>query len=188
MGAGREDGLGSEVVKLVNAELNAIAWPLVRCACERDASHLPELVRAALQSGERDALERSLNGHAMISSFIYEPAVPLTSVLLAALADDIGPESRVGALEMIQFFVSPDGQSFDAERAGRDFIEECNEEARKGTWLLYQQVFSGRDILATSSAFEILTIIETDTRRLVSVHDAAGTLLPRHLRDWKPED
>jgi hypothetical protein len=175
-------------MELIDAEIKSYDWTLIQCACGQDASHLPAMLRAALQFGKRGAVERSINGHAMISTYIHEPAVPLTSVLLAALADDISPESRIGALEMVQFFVTPDGQSATAENEGRDFIEECIEEARKGTWLFYQEVFSGRNIDAASIAFEIMTIIETNIKRLENVRDAAGTLLPEDLRQWEPED
>jgi hypothetical protein len=176
------------IVKLIDVEINHFDWAGIRCACGNDASHLPSALRAALRSGERGAVEESLDSHSMMSTYIHEPAVPLTSVLLAALADDIGPESRVGALEMVRFFVAPDGQSFDAEEAGRDLIEECIKAARKGIWLLYQEIFSGRDIVAASIAFGILIIIETDVKRLKGVRDAAGTLLPERLRQWEPKD
>jgi hypothetical protein len=175
-------------MKLVDVEINRFDWAGMRCACGQDARHLPSRIRMALQSGERDAVEESLDSHAMMSTYIHEPAVPATSVLLAALADDIGPESRLGALDMVHFFVAPDGQSFDAENAGRDLIEECVEVAREGIWLLYQEVFSGRDITAASIAFSILIVIETEIKRLEGVQDAAGTLLPERLRQWKPHD
>lgn len=175
-------------MKLVDAEINRFDWAGMRCACGQDARHLPSRMRTALQSGERRAVEESINSHAMMSTYIHEPAVPVTSVLLAALADDIGPESRLGALVMVQFLVNPDGQSFDAANAGRDLIEECVEVAREGIWLLYQEIFSGRSIVAAAVAFEILTVIETAIKRIEGARDAAGTLLPERLRQWEPDD
>jgi len=49
-------------------------------------------------------------------------------------------------------------------------------------WQLYGEVVSGRSSRAAATAFDILTVVETDLARLHRFRDTAGDLLPRNCR------
>jgi hypothetical protein len=165
----------------VDAEIDHVDWSAIACPCGQDGEHLADLLRGLLESGTRFDVS-SLDGHVMVSSSIYEPAVPAVSVFLAALAGDAATGTREAALEALLFIMSADGQSADAASAGRDLIRECVESTRLGSWLLYAEIFSGRSVDAAGYAFEVLTLIENDAGRLERMRNAASDLLPWDLR------
>jgi len=49
-------------------------------------------------------------------------------------------------------------------------------------WQLYGEVVSGRSSRAAATAFDILTVLETDLARLHRFRDNADDLLPRNCR------
>ncbi|MFD3516660.1 hypothetical protein [Streptomyces sp. NPDC058657] len=64
-------------------------------------------------------------------------------------------------------------QPLKLEAAGRDIVEEGAVTAHEGMWLLYEEVFFGRDLDSASIAFE-LTLIEEGEERLFRFQKAAA--------------
>ncbi len=122
---------------------------------------------------------------------LFPPAVAVASVCLAALSGDIPAQARVEFLDLLLWLVSGDGTDFGSAAEGLDLPLLCQQRAREGLWLLYDEVASGRSVEAAGSAFEILSVVESDRERLHKVRDHAGDLLPWHcqngLCDEEPE-
>ncbi|MFB9926935.1 hypothetical protein ACFORO_19460 [Amycolatopsis halotolerans] len=170
-------------MKLLHLEITRHDWSREHCACGRSATHVADDLMRLARADESSGFGTEIfEGHVFVSSFVHEPAVPVVSVVLAALADDVSDYARAKFLELLLFLVGDDGRSERAEREGRDLAAECAAAAKPGIWLLYAEIFSGRRADAAASAYETLSLIEEDEERLDLARVAAGELLPWDLR------
>ncbi|UOX90826.1 hypothetical protein MUY14_09430 [Amycolatopsis sp. FBCC-B4732] len=170
-------------MKLVELEIARHDWSREHCACGRSAEHVAEDLRRLAGADEASGFGTdALEGHVFVSSFIHEPAVPVVSVALAALADDISDYARAKFLELLLFLVDDDGQSERAAQEGRNLAAECAAAAVPGIWLLYSEVFSGRRVDSAAYAYETLSLVERNEDRLELARAAAGDLPPWDLR------
>ncbi|MDO3700958.1 hypothetical protein Q3W71_04605 [Micromonospora sp. C28SCA-DRY-2] len=170
--------MSTEIVEL---EIARNDWDALRCGCGGSAAHVAEEL-LALARAEDDARFEVLEGHVMTPEVLLEPALPVVSVALAALADRVAPPARLKFLEMLLLIVSAESQSAELALLGRDLPGECRSAAATGLWLLYSEVFAGASVGSSSYAYEILTIIEEDPDRLERVREAAGDRLSWDLR------
>lgn len=170
-------------MKLVELEIARHDWPGEHCACGRSAEHVAEDLRRLAGAEESSGLGTEVfEGHVFVSSFVHEPAVPVVSVALAALADDVSDYARTKFLELLLFLLGDDGQSERAAEEGRNLAAECAAAAEPGIWLLYSEVFSGRSVDSAAYAYETLSLLEKNEDRLELAKAAAGELLPWDLR------
>ncbi len=170
-------------MEIVETEVGRHAWGDLRCGCGRSAAHLEaDLLRLATAEDKASSDIDSLQGHVFMPSVIFEPAVPVVSVALAALADDVSDDARVAFLYLLLILVGDEGQAVEAWAEGRNLPSECVAAAKGGIWTLYSEVFSGRSVDAASYAYEVLDIIEDDRERLDSVRVAAAASLRWDLR------
>jgi hypothetical protein len=168
---------------IVRIEVAGHDWKSVRCGCGRSGEHLGnDLVRLARAETEADAERIALEGHVWQPSVVFEPALPVVAVALAALADRTSPAARVVFLETLLHLVGDNGQAGELVRQGRDLPAECVAAARSGIWLLYREVFSGATLSASSYAYEVLTIIDGASERLDRVKAAPSARLSPDLR------
>lgn len=170
-------------MELVELEVARYDWDSLRCGCGGTAAHVAgELLALARAGAEDEARFEVLDGHIMTPEVLLEPALPVVSVALAALAGPASAPARLAFLETLLLIVSAEGQPAELALAGRDLPGECRAAARGGLWLLYGEVFSGRSVGASSYAYEALTIIEEDPDRLERAREAAGDRLSWDLR------
>ncbi|MGW0750744.1 hypothetical protein [Streptomyces sp. NPDC002587] len=102
----------------------------------------------------------------------------MTSVALAALADDVAPTVREWFLDLLQHLVAGEGTDRESARRGLDLPELCRGLAVQDLRLLYEEVMSNRSPGAAGAAFEILTVVEPDRARLQRVREIAADWLP----------
>ncbi|MBQ0894361.1 hypothetical protein KBX37_14855 [Micromonospora sp. U56] len=171
-------------MEIVELEIAGHDWKSLRCGCGRSAAHLAgDLLKLARAQSDSDVDRVALDGHFMVSpSVLMEPALPMVSVALAALADKTSLAARFTFLKALLFIIAGEGQPFELARQGRDLPAECAAAAQGGIWLLYREVFSGLTMGAVSCAYEILTLIDADEERLDRVRVAAGARLSDDLR------
>lgn len=171
-------------MEIVELEIARHNWSALQCGCKGSASHVAAtLLRLARAETDEEASFEGIDGHVFAPSVLYELAVPVVSVALASLADDLSSVARNSFLELLLLLVSGEGQSPEAVRQGRDLPNECVATARNGIWLLYSEMFSGRSVDSAGYAYEALTLIEPDTTRLNRAQAAAGDRLPWDLRE-----
>ncbi|OJF09812.1 hypothetical protein [Couchioplanes caeruleus] len=162
-------------MELVDMEISRYHWAGMRCGCRRSAEHLAgDLRRVAGARTQAEVDEVRLEGH-VVQVGAYDPALAVTSVVLAALADDVSPVARACLTDLLLGILSADGQSLELAAEGRDMVFECQEAARRGTWTLYAEIMSGRDIDAANNSFECLVVIDEDEDRLSRIRQLAGT-------------
>ncbi|MFD4562147.1 hypothetical protein ACFWP5_48950 [Streptomyces sp. NPDC058469] len=159
----------------IDVEVSRYDWSALRCGCGKTAEHLADdLLRLAAAQSREEAQALRIEDHALIQSFPQEPAVPVTSVLMAALAGDLSDGARIQCLDLLIRLVDTD----DDESA-----DMCQQIARQGLWGLYRDMWSGASRALVGYAYEILQVIETEEDRLRAFRDSGQLNLPDDLAD-----
>jgi hypothetical protein len=86
---------------------------------------------------------------------LADPAVAVTSALLAAFTRDLSAGARESTLELLLRIVTARGGA-----AG--LAERCRARAREGLWILYRELLRGH----ADATDDILAAIETEPDRL----------------------
>lgn len=177
MGATRsigENGSDARVrdgsVENVQLEIARFDWGRIKCGCGRSAGHVPVEL---LQFLTGQSAKSGLDGHVMRVSFLYEPAIPTTAVLVAALGEDLNPKVRVGTLELLLSCCSVDSPEIAAR---------CEAHICSRISLLYEELTSSNSIDCRAIAYEILSCIEGERGRLRSLLPAVREHLPPYLQ------
>ncbi|MBO8184228.1 hypothetical protein [Streptomyces spirodelae] len=161
-------------VDIIRIEISRFDWAGMTCGCGRDADHIPRDFLSALSKAPADrAGEDWADNHAYIQSNLMAPAIPTASMVMSALAADVPTEHRRNLLAVLQSLACGEQE---------DIAEKCLDVIRGGTWLLYEEITSGRSIDAAAYAYEILDLMEEEHDRLRRFHDAAENRLPHYLR------
>ncbi|NEB04101.1 hypothetical protein [Streptomyces sp. SID13726] len=166
-------------MRLIETEIARQDWKGMLCGCGDQAGHLAgQLLRLAGRGPEQRPVRVSFEEHVWSPAVLWEPAPAVTSVALAALADEVEPVAREGFLELLHLLVAGEGTDRENARRGVDLPARCRSLAAQGIWLLYREVMSNRSPGPAGSAFEILTVIEPDRARLQRVREIAAEWLP----------
>ncbi|MFI1972084.1 hypothetical protein [Streptomyces cinnamoneus] len=175
-------------MQLVEMEIARQDWKGMLCGCGGSAEHLArDLLRLAGGGALREPSHVSLEEHVWSPAVLWEPAPAVTSVALAALADDVALAGREWFLDLLQCMVAGGGTDGESARRGLDLPELCRDIAVQGLWLLYGEVMSNRSGGA-GIAFEILTVVEPDRARLQRVREIAAAWLPACCRTGLCDD
>ena len=132
----------------------------------QSASGTAEGVTAALQSmifaataEDVESVYWQLENVVVVSGGVYESAVAVVPVILAALMDANRPSFiRIGLLELL-FQIVHSETRFDANTVGVHI--RCRDAARSGLWLLYREMVYG----ITQAAREIIEVLEDNELR-----------------------
>ncbi|MGC0419800.1 hypothetical protein [Embleya sp. AB8] len=163
----------------VETEIARHDWKSMLCGCGDSAEHIArDLLRLADRGSRQEPSHVSLEGHVWSPVVLWEPAPAVTSVVLAALADDVAPTARGWLLDLLQCMVTGEGTDSESARRGLDLPELCKDLAVQSLWLLHKEVMSNRAPGAAGAAFEILTVVEPDRARLRRVRKIAADWLP----------
>lgn len=173
-----------DTFSLVELETGRQDWAAAQCGCGAQATHVVDDLRWLNAGGDGNEFidTQRFAGHVYDPSLVYEPGVLVVKVALAALASDVPIPVRRIYSALLLYCTSSEAQPHSAVNAGRDLIAECLDVARGGIWLLYAEIFSGRNIDTASNAYETLALVEVDQARLARVQEVAADLLPWHLR------
>ncbi|MFD9192350.1 hypothetical protein ACFWCA_29515 [Streptomyces phaeochromogenes] len=155
-------------------EAARLKWSQMTCGCGRSADHIPDDFLASLQGPPSSRTgEGWADNHAYVQSNLMQPAVATTSMVMAALAGGAPLEHRRQLFIVLLNLVSGEQE---------DVAEECLRLVRSGSWLLYEEISSGRNIDSASYAFEILTLMEEESDRLKYFHEFIKENLSSDLR------
>ncbi|MEV0533958.1 hypothetical protein [Kitasatospora sp. NPDC050463] len=175
-------------MQLVEMEIARQDWKSMLCGCGGSAEHLArDLLQLAGRAPEREPSHVSLEEHVWSPTVLWEPAPAVTSVALAALADDVAPTARKWFLDLLQCMVAGEGTDWESARRGLDLPELCRDIVVQGLWLLYEEVMSNRSLWA-GIAFEVLTVVEPNKARLQRVREIAADWLPACCRTGLCDD
>jgi hypothetical protein len=161
-------------MNMVQIEISRHDWASLWCGCHRTAEHVPhDFLQALAGPPPERAGAGWADNHAYIQSNLMQPAVATASITMAALADGAPVEHRHHLLAILQ----------DLSTGEQDDIDDaCLKVVQGGTWILYEEIVSGRSIEASACAYELLDLIEDEADRLKSVQRAARENLPPYLR------
>ncbi|MEN8655447.1 hypothetical protein ABCR94_33945 [Streptomyces sp. 21So2-11] len=161
-------------MNMVQIEISRHDWASMWCGCRRTAEHIPHDFLAALAGPPpEDAGAGWADSHAYVQSNLMQPAVATASIAMAALADGAPVEHRHHLLAVLQVLSTGEQD---------DIADECLKVVQGGTWILYEEIVSGRSIVAAAYAYELLDLLEDEADRLKSVQRAARENLPTYLR------
>ncbi|MVO83844.1 hypothetical protein GPA10_03455 [Streptomyces sp. p1417] len=108
-----------------------------------------------------------------MQSNLMRPAVATASMVMAALAAGAPHAHRHQLMWVLHALVHGEQD---------DIAEECLDVVRGGSWILYEEICSGRSIEAASYAYEMLELFPEEDARLKSVQRVARENLSYDLR------
>jgi hypothetical protein len=162
---------------LVELELERHDWGSLR-EIAGSAEAVPDALRgllAARAPAEIDRFYWRLENRVVAQGGLYQAALPVVSVLLAALVEGIPSTVKGSVLDLLFEIVagSPTQEEVEAGNAGLG--EACRDAAREGLWLIYRELWSAKSGSAVhDTAVEILRQIERDQDRLHLVLQAVA--------------
>ncbi|MET9466960.1 hypothetical protein ABZY44_19585 [Streptomyces sp. NPDC006544] len=165
-------------LELVRIEAGLHDWAAMRCGCSwpgkrNSAEHLPAEFVEMLESGAPLEVDDWAEGHAYVQSNWREPAVAVTSLVVAALAGRPPVESRHELLWALSVLTG-------GEQADKG--EECLDVVRGASWILYEELAAGEQAGTSGLAYELLMGMDEQADRLAAYHRRYGAALPPHLR------
>lgn len=102
-----------------------------------------------------------------------QPAVATACMIMAALTTVLSVEHRRQLFVVLAYLVNGEQD---------DVAEECLNVVRRGSWILYEEISSGRCVDAASYAFETLELMEEEADRLRHFHKLVSVNLAPDLR------
>ncbi|MBB5889178.1 hypothetical protein ACFFS4_30475 [Kutzneria kofuensis] len=156
------------MLSAVSIELSRHDWGSLRTV-HGTADGVPAAVAALVAAtteaeAEHIYSETSLDNVVVVQGNLFEAAVPLVSVLCAALADEMPVAAHSEVLRLIAEIVRGDTHCSEIEAGRPDLPEQAQELARAGLWLFYRELLHGSAANA-EYAEEILDYVETDRAR-----------------------
>jgi hypothetical protein len=159
---------------LVESELSRTDWSRVTEATG-PATGVPLSLRELFSALSPDEVTRAywkLENHVVVQGQLFEAAIHVVPVLLAALATPERPRFvRIGILELLFQIVNGVTHEDERNRGLGDIDARCKMAARYGLWLLYREVLVGEK----AAAIEVLRAIDDNETRLSSFKQAEMT-------------
>lgn len=145
---------------LIQAE--RVDWASLRCGCGETGAHIPETFTNLLDASTPEEMAKaSLEGHAHIQSLLFEVAVPVTSMIMAALVEETSEAIHVRLLDELISCIGGESHWTEVEAGAPELEIDCQIAAREGIWALYQEYATGR----ASMARMILDEVDADRDR-----------------------
>ncbi|MFI2765538.1 hypothetical protein ACH5A3_43185 [Streptomyces echinatus] len=139
-----------------------VDWASLRCGCGNTGAHIPETFASLLvASTPQELADASLEGHVYIQSLLFEVAVPVTSMIVAALGEETSEAVHIRLLDELISCVGGESHRSEVEAGAPELETDCQIAAREGIWTLYQEYATGR----ASMARMILDAVDTDRDR-----------------------
>jgi hypothetical protein len=167
------------VLSAVSMELSRYDWGSL-VTDHGTAAEVPATVAALVAATtETEARYHSstLDQVVIVQCNLYEAAVPLVSVLCAALTEDLPAAARRKVLWLISEIVNGDTHRSEVEAGRPDLEVRAQEVARAALWLFYRELLHG-DPANTQNVVDILDAVETDRARFEQFRDQVKDRLP----------
>ncbi|MFI6659934.1 hypothetical protein ACIBL8_30875 [Streptomyces sp. NPDC050523] len=132
---------------LIQAE--RVDWGSLRCGCGETGAHIPDTFTRLLEAGTSSEIAGStLEGHINVQSLLFEVAIPVTSLIVAALQEDLSEAVRLELLDHLLTCVAGESHWTEIEAGAPEIEIDCKIAAREGNWTLYQEYATGHAMLA----------------------------------------
>ncbi|MFD9302277.1 hypothetical protein ACFWCB_06230 [Streptomyces sp. NPDC060048] len=161
-------------VELVRIEAGLHDWAAMECGCGYRADHIPgDLIKTLEGEPPSGQGHDWADNHAFIQSNLMEPAVATAAIAVAALAGDPGPVFRKQLITLLGILATGEQE---------DVAEACVDVIRGATWILYEELFANRSIVAAAESYDLLGLMDEQSDRLRAFHRVVGANLPEYLR------
>ncbi|MEU2285467.1 hypothetical protein ABZ614_26640 [Streptomyces sp. NPDC013178] len=145
---------------LIQAE--RVDWNSLRCGCGETGAHVPETFARLLEARTPGEItEATLDGHINVQSLLFEVAIPVTSLIVAALQEDLPEAVRVRLLDDLLTCVAGESHWTEVEAGAPEIEVDCQIAAREAIWTLYQEYATGHAMPARY----ILEAVDPDQER-----------------------
>jgi hypothetical protein len=147
---------------LAIVELRRHDWASLRVANDRPLD-VPECLEGLIRSTSEDDAAGyfwCLENVVFVQGELFEAALPVVPVVLAALGDEVSRPARLWLLEAL--FQIVNGRSPRAPT----LIERCRDAAREGLWTLYRELYYGH-AEAAQAVLDVLVPGSTTTAEVV---------------------
>ncbi|RIV30230.1 hypothetical protein D2L64_26325 [Micromonospora radicis] len=138
-------------------------WESIRCGCPRGARHVPGSFAELVQAGDVPEAEAiGLENDVEIQGMLFEAAVPVTAMIMAAMSEsDLPAAVRQRLYDLLLTFV--DGETYHSELLeGRLHLEElCRETVRRSLPVLLDEVAHERFPGGSALAAAIVELVES---------------------------
>lgn len=145
-------------------EIDLSDWSRLRDACG-EAGHVADSLRKLLRAAtpeEAEAIYWELENHVVVQGQLFQSALAVVPVLLAALVDPSPRHVRVSVMELLFQIVSGVPHVSEVELGNVSLGEDCRQIAREGKWLLIRELIHG----VSNSARDVLQVIEENNERI----------------------
>jgi hypothetical protein len=155
-------------------ELGRHDWEAFRVADGRPQD-VPEYLKGLIESqteADAETYYWGLENEVFIQQQLYSAAVPVVSVILAALSDGSSSRpARQGLLELLFQIVRGESISDEINRGNRDLGDQCRRAASAGLWVLYRELHSGD----AEAAKAVLDVLDPSGSRASAILAARGS-------------
>jgi hypothetical protein len=158
-------------VNLVDMHLDAVDWNALRAMAS--AAAVPDAVRALVAAGsehDADAAYWRLDNNVVVQGQLFESALPLVPVLLAALAGPVAEPARVRLADLLVEIASGTPDESERERGNGGLGRACRAAVAEGLWLVYSLLQSD-DARLRERAVQVVYAAEPDREKLARVLD-----------------
>jgi len=159
---------------LATIELGRYDWETFRVADGRPQD-VPEYLKGLVESEtEADAETHywGLENEVFIQLQLFSSAVPVVSVILAALTDDsTSRPARRWLLELLYQIVCGESIRDEIDVGNADLGDQCRRAASAGLWVLYRELHRGD----SEAAKAVLDVLDPSGGRASAILAARGT-------------
>ncbi|MGY6024198.1 hypothetical protein [Streptomyces spinosirectus] len=92
--------------------------------------------------------DSTLEGHINNQSLLFEVAIPVTSLIVAALQENLSEAVRLEMLDHLLTCVAGESHWTEIDAGAPEIEIDCQIAAREGIWSLYQEYATGHVMLA----------------------------------------
>jgi hypothetical protein len=163
---------------LVQHQLETVDWSAQRVIAGRSGADVPAAVERLLAASSDDEAEAAywlLDNRVVVQGQLFQAALPLVDVLLAALAGPLPPIARVYVADLLVEIAKGVPDESELARGNGTLEDDVRRAARAGLWLIYSLCLDGDTRLRERGLF-IADAIDADRGRF-------GRLLANALRD-----
>jgi hypothetical protein len=160
---------------LAAIELERHDWASFRVADGRPLD-VPEYLRGLISSTTTDDAEAhywGLENEVVVQGRLFNSAVPVVPVILAALTEPMSRPARVWLLELLFQIVNGESHETEVEHGNPDLGERCREHARQGMWVLYRELHQG-DARAARVVLDVLAPADERTHDILRARNVSG--------------
>ncbi len=149
---------------LATLEIERIDWSSRRTV-GGFAVAIPGALKALLEARTAEDATKAywkLENHVVVQGQLFDAALAVVPVLLAALAEPSPGYVRVTCVELLFQIVHGEAHTLEVVAGNAALGAQCRDAAREGLWLLYRELLSEQ----REGAREVIEVIERSPDRL----------------------